>query len=269
MIVLAVAQPDSGRVGKDASIREDQHAERALRRGLVPVSLQASDTSVTGLPLTEVRASGHGRRWALLLTGDGGWVAVDRALADTLAAHDIAVVGFNSPSYLSHKRTPEETAAAVARVMRHYVAAWHRDEIVLIGYSRGADMAPFVLNRLPAPLRDRIVFTALIGLGDRGSFEFHLEDLVRDVHRASDIPMRPELSRLRGAPMLCVYGRDEKDSLCPALDSAGARTLVHPGTHKVSASDVPAIARAILAALRPDSLMHHGVRRVDGADRAR
>jgi type IV secretory pathway VirJ component len=70
----------------------------------------------------------------------------------------------------------------------------------------------------------------MLGLGTRAGFEFHWQDIVRTVRRPSDLPTLPELERLRGTRMLCVYGTEETDSAC-----RDAAELVHSvartGTH--------------------------------------
>jgi type IV secretory pathway VirJ component len=225
-----------------------------------------TDTTLAGLPLETIPADGPGHRVAVILTGDGGWAAADRALGARLAAQGVAVVGFDSPAYLGHTRTPEESASDIGRVLNYY-AARNRKEVILIGYSRGADFLPFIVNRLPDTLRGRIVLVAMIGLGDYMNFTFHLVDLIHDVKRSSDVPTRPEVDRMRGMPMLCVYGRDEKDSLCPALDSAGARVMEHPGSHRMTETDAGPIADAILHAL-PPALGGAGSRRGEGTEPA-
>ena len=177
------------------------------------------------LPLVEVPTdSGH--VLAVFLTGDGGWATLDRTVATALAKRGVAVVGLKSCDYLSRERTPEEIASTVARVMNYYMHAWHRDSIVLIGYSRGADLAPFVANRLPDELRHRLTLIAMLGLADYAGFECHWSDLVADVRRPTDRATVPELEHLSGVPLLCVFGMEEENSPCrtgavPAMQRVG------------------------------------------------
>jgi type IV secretory pathway VirJ component len=201
-------------------------------------------------PVVEVAAdSGH--TLALLLTGDGGWARGDRALAETLARGGVAVLGLDTRAYLrAAHRTPESAAGDAARILERYAALWHRNRLVLVGYSRGADLAPFIVSRWPVELRARLALVALVGLADHANFEFHWQDLVHDARRASDLPMRPELDRIRGTRMLCVYGAEEKDSLCPSLDQSLAQVNRIPGGHVLDASTGAAAGALVLDALR-------------------
>ncbi len=200
------------------------------------------------LPVIERPARGPSRTLALLITGDGGWTTIDREIADELNAHGVSVVGLSSLRYFWRAKTAEVTAADVTRLLRSYVAHWHAGRLVLIGYSRGADVMPFVVNRLPVDLRQRIALVALLGLEPSVGFELHLWDLVHDQKRASDLEVAPEAFELDLARVMCVAGRDEAHSLCPQLQARGARIVLFDGGHHF-AGRYREIARTILAAL--------------------
>ena len=209
------------------------------------------DDDVNGLPLHEVPAKPLSpSAFAVFLSGDGGWARLDRRVADHLAARGVAVVGLDSRAYLMKMRTPDEAAADVARVMRHFTAQWAVQHVALVGYSRGADMAPFIVNRLPSDLRSELALVALLGPAERASFQFHWTDLLTDTSKPSDPPILPELERLRGTPVLCVYGKDEKESLCRLADTSAVRVDKRKGHHHFD-GDYDAIAAEILGLLAP------------------
>jgi len=210
----------------------------------------AQHAAETPFPVVEVPAD-SGRTLALLLTGDGGWARGDRALAQVLVRGGVSVVVLDTRAYLrAGRRTPEIAARDAAEILEQYAAQWHRDRLMLVGYSRGADLAPFIVSRWPAALRARLTLLALVGFADHGNFEFHWQDLVRDSRRASDLPTRPELEKLRGTRVLCVYGAEEGDSVCPSLDASLARVGRIPGGHVLDNSTGAAAGQLVLAALR-------------------
>ena len=172
-------------------------------------------TSVADLPLIWVAPQGASAHvTAVLLSGDGGWAKLVKEVAAGLSGQGIGVVGFNSRAWLSTPRTPEATAAAAVRAIDEAQHRWPADRLVLVGYSRGADMAPFVAARLPQRLAAQLAGIAMFGLAPMASFEFHLIDLVKDTRRSSDLAIQPELEKLRGTRMVCVYGTDEETSGC-------------------------------------------------------
>ncbi|WP_020677800.1 AcvB/VirJ family lysyl-phosphatidylglycerol hydrolase [Geopsychrobacter electrodiphilus] len=172
---------------------------------------------VTDLPLIELPANGPASNLlAIILSGDGGWASIDRDIGTTLAARGIPVVGLNTLRYFWTPSSPEQSARDLERILRHYMSAWKRERVVLIGFSLGADVLPFMASRLPDKLQSRIATVALLNPGKTASFEFHLSDWMGGGGPPGR-PIAPELARLQGLNVLCVYGRNEKDSLCRDL----------------------------------------------------
>jgi type IV secretory pathway VirJ component len=205
---------------------------------------------VDDLPLVEVRGATHTGTVAVFLSGDGGWADIDKKIGEVLAQRGMDVIGFDNRAYLRGKtRTPDGTGEDVARAAAAYLARWNDQRLVLIGYSRGADLLPFVGARLPASLRSQLALVAMLALQERASFRYRFSDLWATHSRPTDIPIRPELERLRGANMMCVYGRDEEESLCRKVDTTLVHPEVRPGKHHFD-GDYQAIASLILSRLQ-------------------
>jgi type IV secretory pathway VirJ component len=216
---------------------------------LLPAApLQAAVPPVDDLPLVEVPArQPSGDLLAVIVSGDGGWASIDREVAEDLARHGVPVVGLNSLQYFWNARTPEGAAADLQRIARHYLAAWGRRELLLVGYSLGADVLPFMANRLPPDLLGRVRLVVLLGPGRRTSFEFHLSDWLGS--GAGDRPVLPEVQKLRGKPLLCLYGQAETDSLCPEIDGLG-KAVSFQGSHHFG-GDYASLAERILHEVQP------------------
>ncbi len=237
---LLVAPPHD----RDRVLRAALHAVA----GVAPAEDRApAAAEVADLPLIEVPGSGPSTDMlAVILSGDGGWANIDRDIGEQLATRGVGVVGLNSLRYFWTRRTPDGAAADLARILRHYLAAWHARRVLLLGYSRGADVLPFLTNRLPADLRARVALVVLLGPGTGVDFQFHLSDWVSDAVHGDTLPTRPEVEKLRGMPILCIYGRDESDSLCPVLDAGLATSMPQDGGHHFG-GDYDAIVARILA----------------------
>ena len=182
-----------------------------------------------------------------ILSGDGGWASLDREVGEALAAAGVGVVGVNSLSYFWTKRTPDGAAADLARVLRHYRARLaHAPRVLLIGYSRGADVLPFLASRLPERPPCRVDLVALLGPGRTTDFEFHLTDWLGGdrSRRAADPPRGREARDLRVA-VRPGRGRG-RQSLSRARRDRVARRLVLPGGHHFG-GDYGVIATRILA----------------------
>ncbi len=235
---------------------EPQYVEayRRIAAETAPAAMPASTASpmagtddLGGLGLVEVPAKGPANDlMAILLTGDGGWAGIDKGVAAALAAEGVSVVGWSSLKYYWTPRTPDGAAKDLARVIGHYLQAWNKRRVLLVGYSFGADVLPFLANRLPPELRSRTALVALIGLSREASFEFHVAGWlgIETGHH----PTIPEAEHLESIPVLCLRGDDESDSACASLRSPGARTVTLPGGHHFG-GDYARLARTILAAL--------------------
>lgn len=206
--------------------------------------------SVTDLPLVEVpAASGEGDTLVLFVSGDGGWASMDSQVSQALSRQGLPVVGLNALRYFWKRRTPEETAADMARALRHYLAAWGKQRVVLVGFSRGADVVPAIAAGLPADLRSRLRMVALIAPGKEAEFEVHVTDIFGGEGRPTH-PVLPDIQALGGTSVLCLYGDEErKESLCPDLATVpGAHPVMLKGGHHFE-GDYARVAREILQAL--------------------
>jgi type IV secretory pathway VirJ component len=152
---------------------------------------------------------------AIIVTGDGGWADLDKSVAAGLAMRGIPSIGWSSLRYYWTPRTPDGAATDLARIIRHYMSEWSAKHVILIGYSFGADVLPFLVNRLPAALLPHVRSVALLGLSETADFEFHVADWIRHT-AASHYRTIPEAERL-AVPAVCVRGSDENDSACRAL----------------------------------------------------
>ncbi len=181
--------------------------------------------------------------FAVLLSGDGGWAGIDKELARALSEQGIPVAGLDSLRYFWSPRTPAGLAHDLDRTLRFYAAHWKRGHALVIGYSQGADVLPFAINRLPPATRSLVALTALIGLGRNAAFEFHVSNWLGD---GGGLPVLPEADRLDARTTLCIYGREDTDSVCPQVSRAHARVIQLMGGHHFG-GDYAGLARLILS----------------------
>ncbi len=222
----------------------DELTRPAAPTPAVPAPAVSGNAGVTDLPLVEVPATGNPRgELAIMLSGDGGWAGLDRELGDVLAAAGIPVVGWDSLRYFWKARTPEGAGEDLDRIIRHYLAAWGKTQVILVGYSFGADTMLPMMNRLPAATHSRVALLALLAPGRTASFEFHLSDWVAG--NGKGLPLLPEAGRLRGTSLLCLYGSKEDDALCPDLKGPGIHSVKLPGGHHFD-GNYAALGREIL-----------------------
>lgn len=186
------------------------------------IDAERQRSGVADLPLVEeVAANPNRRAFAILYSGDGGWRDLDRSLAGLLAARGISVVGVDVLRYYWRPKAPEVAARDLARIMQRYERVWDCDQVILIGFSFGANVIPFMVNRLPADQRERIRLITLLSPEKTTAFEVSPAGWVGKAP-AANIPIEPELKALSTKRLQCVYGQDEaQESLC--ITDAAAR----------------------------------------------
>ena len=224
------------KVGHGYSVQKNwvPQFEAAYERITAPpaeAATPALPAPVADLPLIVVPAArANSSPWfGIFLSGDGGWVGLDRGVSGELAKHDIPIVGWDSLKYFWSRRTPEGASRDLDRVLRHYSSVWGRSHALLIGYSQGADTMPFMVNRLPAQTHDMVGLTTLLGISNNALFEFHVANWLGNP--GGGMATAPELQRWSGAPYLCLYGEDDGDSACAEMSGKDGVVVKMPGGH--------------------------------------
>lgn len=206
---------------------------------------------VADLPIIEMPSKAPVKKnndvLAIMLSGDGGWAGIDKDLAGEINKNGISVIGFDSLRYFWKARTPDSTAKDVARLIQYYQSQpnWKRSKVLLIGYSQGADVLPFVVNRLPQDVKKQLISVALLSLGKKADFEFHVSNWISSSN--DGLPILPEVKKLPAGLAFCVYGDSDEDALCPTLDPTKVNVgmLKLPGDHHFNGA-YSLLARQIL-----------------------
>jgi type IV secretory pathway VirJ component len=217
------------------------------------VHATSATTDLPDIPIIEVLSSGneHPDSFGVFLSGDGGWAGIDAQLSARLARRGLPIVGIDSLRYFWHARTPESTSADVARVIERYSRVWKRRRALLIGFSQGADVLPFVLNRLPEATRPQVAGAVALSLSTTATFEFHVSNWIG---ASGDRPTSPETDQLVPNSLTCVYGKDDHDALCPRLDRARFHVVELPGSHHFN-GDYDRLSTIVLGALAANSTL--------------
>jgi type IV secretory pathway VirJ component len=211
------------------------------------VLLFATVAFAAELPLIEVPATQRASdTLVIVVSGDGGWANIDKSIARVLAAEGMPVVGLNSLQYFWTKRTPEAASRDLETIVDRYLTKWQKSRVVLVGYSRGADVLPAMTSRLAASTQARIRLIALLSPSPKADFEFHVMDWMKDSGRG--LPVRPELERI-SSKTVCVWGEDDRDSLCNGLALPHVKVVTLKGAHHFDGG-YESLARIILEALQ-------------------
>ncbi len=175
-----------------------------------------------------------------------------------LTEHRVTVLGVSSPVFFRFRRTREEVDAFVADAVRTALKRTGQQRLVVMGQSYGADVVQTGLAHLPADLRRHVARIVLILPGET---VFYRADPTGWVYRGTPDSYGVETGNmLTWAPLTCIYGDEEDDSLCPKLRVPGATIIAMPGGHNLHhdadgllAHVLGAVARATSPASRPSA----------------
>ncbi len=203
-----------------------------------------------GIPVIEVSRHSQGDVLVLFYSGDGGWRDIDRRIGDALARDGYAVVGIDTLRYFWRKRDPDAAGSDLARLIAHYREAWDLDQIVLMGYSFGANILPFAYNRLPEDARRQVRMVTLLSPELSTDFEIHLAGwLGQQASGDAAMPILPEALRIPSERLFCVSGEKEgAATLCNQPELGAVERLTLPGGHHYD-GDYDALALKLIDAI--------------------
>lgn len=184
----------------------------------------------------------------VFLSGDMGFhFGLGTHIAEAVAARGIPIVGVSSPVAFARHRARAQVDAIVVSSIRLALARTGADKVLLMGQSYGADILATAAPDLPVDLRRRILAIDLTVPAQ--DVYFRADPSTLAYLGAPDARPLQAMRALHWAPVICVYGREEEGSLCPALAGGAARVIGLPGGHHLGHDRARVIATT-LAALR-------------------
>lgn len=207
------------------------------------------------LPLITLEANRAGQlvnqdTLALVISGDGGWANIDKDIANQLSAEGMPVVGWNALNYFWQKKDQQIAGEDLQAVVDFYRAQWHKTKLILIGFSLGADVLPFMVNQLNSQSRAQLLSVNLLNPSTSVDFTFHLSGWLNANHE-DPYKTLPELSNWHLWQTNCFYS-DKEASLCAKLETLDSRVQQQlnlfylPGDHHFN-GNYQALIKMILA----------------------
>ncbi|HEX5551759.1 MAG TPA: AcvB/VirJ family lysyl-phosphatidylglycerol hydrolase [Chitinophagaceae bacterium] len=204
------------------------------------------------LPVVVLPAETDGQTpMILMITGDGGWKDFDPRLAAAFVREKVPVVALNALHYFWDKKTPAQATAVVESLLKEYMGQWHKHSFILVGYSFGADVMPFIANRLPESFMKSCRGLALFSPGTSTDFEIHISQMLSSHHRWKYDVVK-EMEAMKPVRMLCFFGDEEKEFPVKDLTKPGWQVFYLHGGHHYGENDHQNLAGIVLRNLGKD-----------------
>lgn len=188
------------------------------------------------LPIIISKAkTGNQDRFVLFISGDGGWNSFSQKLVETYTSNGFNVIGLNSFKYFWKKKTPQQAADDIAAILSTYENEWHKQKIIILGFSFGADVAPFIYTHLPETVKNKITLVQLISPSSYTDFEIHVMDMLGSGNAVRSMNIAAEVT-LVNVPVIFYYGEQEDEKPLATFKKANLKTIVLAGDHHYAKS---------------------------------
>lgn len=185
--------------------------------------------------ITYPSADSTTKKLMILFSGDGGWLDFEDQLSTGFAAEGFETIGFNCRTYFWSSRTPQQTADDVMLLISKYAALYKTNRIYLCGYSFGADIVPFIYNRLSPSVKNKVVAIELLSPFASSDFMVHTSDLLNLAGDDKPYKVQPEVEAIK-VPVFCFYGEKEESKPMAAVLKRNFTLRILPGDHHYDAS---------------------------------
>lgn len=191
--------------------------------------MSASAFSQSGLPVLEFPASAKHNYMVIFFSGDGGWKELDQSVTAYLNGKNIPVLGINTKKYLWEEKKPQIIARDIESLEQTYCAKWKVSNVVLIGYSMGAEILPHSVNEMKDAWTGKVKDMILIAPDENACFEVKLIFYAYDTNEGE--PIIDQLRKLKIKKAYCICD-EHPISLCnTGLDGVIDHTLLTGGHH--------------------------------------
>ena len=190
-----------------------------------------AQTDINSLPAKIIVSNKDTSKPVLLyISGDGGWNKFSTTLIQQFADNGYPVVGLDAKSYFWEKKTPKQTAADVQRLLEKYCKDWKRNKVLLMGYSFGADVMPFVYNNISADWQKKIKHQVLLSPSSKTDFEVHISEML-GYRRKNGMSVIAEVNKITTCNILFLFGDDDNDFPLKELSIKNYKNITLPGGH--------------------------------------
>jgi type IV secretory pathway VirJ component len=205
--------------------------------------------NISDLPVMTYISSDTSKPIILYYTGDGGFNSFSTKFVQHFNTKGYPVISFNCLKHFWKSQTPGQSAVDASNLISYYENLWKRRKVILIGYSFGADIVPFIFTRLPKNQMENISQIILLSPSNHTDFEVHVTEMLGENSEGVDnVPA--EINKINQKPILILSGEKEDDDLnIAALNISNYKKVTIPGGHHYDGNP-SSVAETIIKYLR-------------------
>lgn len=165
------------------------------------------------------------------ITGDGGWLRFDAKMGNLYDADGYSFIALNSLKYFFEAKSPEKLAADVVPLIKSFSEDWDKKSLVLVGFSFGAEIVPFLYEKLPPELQYKVKLVVLLTPAKTSAFHIHFRDMVGLDRKKEPYNVALETAKIKTTKILAVYGDKEKNISLLGNNQPNLKILYIKGEH--------------------------------------
>ena len=182
--------------------------------------------------------------FVFFISGDGGWISFDQEVSDVLANRGLSVVGLDAQKYFWKEKNPKDASRELGNVISQFMQVWNKKSFVLIGYSFGASVTPFIASNLTETLKKQMAGIYCFSPEETGDFEIHISDML-SFRSVGKYNVLNELKNIKHMNPVCIFGEDEDKSIRTNFLNSGLKIEILEGKHHYS-DDYKSVAGVVL-----------------------
>ncbi len=186
--------------------------------------LQTIAMAEKDLPVDTFGSADMSKPIVLYISGDGGFNSFSTSFVQQWNSKGYPVIALNAKSYFWKTQTPENAAKDITDLLSRYLMLWKRNDVILVGYSLGADVLPFIQTRISAALINKIKHTVLLSPSNTTDFTVHL------FYGSGGSSVPAEINKLN-KPVLIIFGNDETSTPDKQINNKMVTILKVNGDH--------------------------------------
>jgi type IV secretory pathway VirJ component len=165
------------------------------------------------------------------ITGDGGMVRFDEAMSKEYDKYGFSFIALNSLKYFFEAKSPAKLTGDVVPLIKSNFDAWKKKAIILVGFSFGAEIIPFLYERLPLELQNKVELVVLLTPAKTSDFHIHIRDMIGLDKKHETYNVAEETANIKSSKILAVYGDEEKNISLKNNNQPNLKILYIKGEH--------------------------------------
>lgn len=167
-----------------------------------------------------------GDRFIFYMTGDGGYSPFSENLCRLFQKCHCNVISLDNSYFWGGKKL-EEVTLSFEQVVRQVEVKKKMERMMVVGYSFGADITPFIVNHLSEEIRNRISEVVLLSPSKMTNLKIDLMSLFFPEH-SGKLDVISEINEIK-LPVKVVL--NDNDSFSDSAFKEGVKVKRIPGNH--------------------------------------